>query len=526
MIQKTWAKFCSPIDEKMIALAFPLEIVLKKPSDLDKKADRERLLDAISQTLVSSLPLDIDLDVLRRVPALMREQDFFLQVVIALLRARLEVVAAGQAACYGIAIDLGTTNLVASFFDMKTFNKIDLRETVNPQTSIASDVLSRIHESMKGRGEELHRLMIEGVNELVGQLCVANGVDSRDIFALTVAGNTIMTHYFLNLPVENIPMAPYIPVAHTPGFIRPSQLGIAINPKAVAYVFPNAGSYVGGDIFSGILASGLYRNREPSLLIDVGTNVEIVLGCNEWIIVGAGAAGPALEGDIAGIGMRAEEGAIYEIEIETAADAQGKPCELKYKTVGGSGPSGICGSGMIELVSELFRNGIIDQRGKFTTLSGRSGRVIEWEGNRGFVIHDGGGRKLLIKETEIDNFLRSKAALFTSIHILIKSVGLSFSDLQKVYVCGAFGAHINVDKAISIGMLPDIDRERFIILGNSSLAGTEKLLGDRGLLPEIDRISSLITYREMNTDGDFLREFPAAMFLPHTDPEVLKAKSY
>jgi uncharacterized 2Fe-2S/4Fe-4S cluster protein (DUF4445 family) len=512
--------------KKSNPLAFPLEIVLEKPSDLDKKADRERLLDAVSQALSGSFPLDIDLEILRRVPSLMREQDFSLQVVIALLTERLEVVAAGQAICYGIAIDLGTTNLVASLFDLKTYQKIDSRETVNPQTSIASDVLSRIYESMKGRGEELHRLMVEGVNTLIGQLCAANGVDSQDIFALAVAGNTIMTHYFLNLPVENIPMAPYVPAAHKPGFINPSLLGIAVNPKATAYVFPNVGSYVGGDIVSGILASGLYQDREPSLLIDVGTNVEIVLGCNEWIIVGAGAAGPALEGDIAGIGMRAEEGAIYEIEIEAAADASGKQSGLKYRTVGGRGPSGICGSGMIELVSELFRNGIIDQRGKFATLSGRSGRIIEWEGNRGFEIHDGGGEKLLIKETEINNFLRSKAALFTSIHILIKSVGLNFSDLKKVYVCGAFGAHINVDKAISIGMLPDIDRERFVILGNSSLAGTEKLLGDRGSLPEIDWISSLITYREMNTDGDFQREFPGAMFLPHTDPEVLKAKSY
>jgi uncharacterized 2Fe-2S/4Fe-4S cluster protein (DUF4445 family) len=446
--------------------------------------------------------------------------------VIAGLKERLEIVAAGHAACYGIAIDLGTTNLVASLFDLMTFKKIDLREAINPQTSIASDVLSRICESIKGGGEELHRLMIEGVNALVGQLCAVNGVNSRDIFALTVAGNTIMTHYFLNLPVENIPMAPYIPAAHKPGFVNPSQLGIAVNPKATAYVFPNAGSYVGGDIVSGILASGLSKDREPSLLIDVGTNVEIVLGCNEWIIVGAGAAGPALEGDIAGIGMRAEEGAIYEIEIESVAETSEKQSALKYKTVGGLGPSGICGSGMIELVSELFRTGIIDQRGKFTTYAGRSGRIIDWEGNRGFIIHDGGGKKLLIKEIEINNFLRSKAALFTSIHILIKSVGLSFSELRKVYVCGAFGAHINVDKAVSIGMLPDIDRKRFVILGNSSLAGTEKLLGNRQLLQEIDRISALITYREMNTDGDFQKEFPAAMFLPHTDPEVLKAKPY
>ena len=510
--------------KKLNPLAFPLEVVLDRPSDSDKKADRERLLDALSKAIDTSLPIDIDLDALRKVPPLLRENDFVIHVVIALLRERLEVVAAGQAACFGIALDLGTTNLVASLFDLKTCTQIDCMESANPQTAVASDVLSRIHESMRGRGEYLHHMMTDGVNSLIRRLCESNGVDSRNIFSLTVAGNTIMTHYFLNLPVDNIPMAPYIPVAHKTGFINPFKLGITVNPKAAAYIFPDAGSYVGGDIISGILSSGLYKDKEPSLLIDVGTNVEIVMGCSEWIIVGAGAAGPALEGDIAGIGMRAEEGAIYELNIDTAADLEyGMKPGVRFKTVGNTVPSGICGSGMIELVSELFAGGMIDQRGKFTALSIGTGLVKEVEGSRSFIIHEGGEKELIIKETEIENFLRSKAALFASLYVLIKSIGLGFRDLRKIYVCGSFGAHINVDKAVSIGMLPDIKRDRFVVLGNSSLSGAERLLSNRDLLDDIERISSLITYREMNTEGDFLREFPAAMFLPHTNPEMLKA---
>jgi uncharacterized 2Fe-2S/4Fe-4S cluster protein (DUF4445 family) len=501
------------------SLAFPIEIILKEPSDLDKKADRERVLDSLSQAIDTGLPIDIDLDVLRQLPSVLRRGHYSLRVVIAVLRKRMEVVATGQTECYGLALDLGTTNLVASLVDLNTSTEIDVLEAVNPQTRVAADVLSRIHKSMMGFGGELHRLLIEGVNELIRRLCAANGIDQTQVFAVTVAGNTIMTHYFLELPVANIPMAPYIPAAHNIGIIRPSQIGVVTNPKGSLYVFPNSGSYVGGDIISGILVSGLYKAKKPSLLIDVGTNVEIVLGCDEWIIVGAGAAGPALEGDIAGIGMRAAEGAIYGFEMSGGVKSRGM---VKYETVGGKEPAGICGSGMIELVSELFKNGVIDQRGKFTASPGWADRIIVDEGNKAFVMEDKGGKNLVIKETEINNFLRSKAALFASIHLLVKSVGLCFRDLGMIYVCGAFGAHINVDKAISIGMLPDIERDRFKVLGNSSLAGAEEILLNSELLSEIDRITAKITYREMNTEGDFLKEFPAAMFLPHTSPEVLR----
>jgi uncharacterized 2Fe-2S/4Fe-4S cluster protein (DUF4445 family) len=500
-------------------LAFPIEISLEKPSDLDKKADRERVVDFISQVVEAGAPIDIDLDVLRKLPVILRKGDYSLHCVIASYGERLEVVSVDETECYGIALDLGTTNLVASLIDLGSCRKIAMLEAPNPQIDVATDVLSRIHESMRGRGNELQRLLIEGVNALIGKLCGSKKVNSAKVFALAVAGNTIMTHYFLGLPVENIPMAPYIPTAHGTGFINSARIGIEMNPAGSLYAFPNAGSYVGGDIISGILVSGLYKAKQTSLLIDVGTNVEIVLGCDEWIIVGAGAAGPALEGDIAGIGMRAAEGAIYEVNLES----DGQTGNVKYKTIGGKKPVGICGSGMIELVAELFRSGAIDQRGKFTASPAWAERTQGENEDKRFMIEDGETGDLWIRETEIENFLRSKAALFASIHVLVKSVGLSFKDLGMIYVCGAFGAHINVDKAISIGMLPDIERKRFRVLGNSSLAGAEGLLLDRNLLSEIDRIASLITYREMNTEGDFLKEFPAAMFLPHTNPEVLKA---
>ena len=503
----------------MKPLAFPLDAVLEPPSDNDKKADRERLLDFISLFACADIFVDIDLDVLRKLPVALRSHNYALPVIIAVQKEHLKVVDAGHRECYGVALDLGTTNLVASLFDLDSSKLIGSMDAVNLQTEVAADVLSRIHESMRGHGSRLHSLMIEGVNELIVRLCKANSIDRDRVFAVAAAGNTIMTHYFLDLPVENIPVSPYIPAAHNVGFVSPKQLGISINRSASLYLFPNSGSYVGGDIISGILFSGMSKGKKPSLLIDVGTNVEIVLGCDEWIIVGAGAAGPALEGDIAGIGMKAVEGAICAFSMICGEKGE----EIRYETVGGKQPVGICGSGMIELVSELFGSGAIDQKGKFTESSSWSGRIVEKDGVKAFIIEEGEGAGMLIKETEIENFLRSKAALFASIHLLVKSVGLSFADLGAVYVCGAFGAHINVEKAVRIGMLPDIGREKFRVLGNSSLAGAEELLLNGDLLSEITRITSLITYREMNTEGDFLREFPAAMFLPHTNPEVLKA---
>jgi uncharacterized 2Fe-2S/4Fe-4S cluster protein (DUF4445 family) len=244
----------------------------------------------------------------------------------------------------------------------------------------------------------------------------------------------------------------------------------------------------------------------------VGTNAEIALGCRDWIMVGAGAAGPALEGGISGIGMRAQEGAVCRAEAEKG--------DIRLFSIGDREPQGICGSGMISLISCLYTTGIIDGQGR---LSVRSPRVREEEGERLFVLHESPKGRLVLMEKEIENFLRSKAAMFASLMVTVSSVGLGFREIEKFYISGALGTGIDPDKAVSLGMLPDVERERIIPLGNSSLKGAEMLLLNRELTEEVETITGLITYREMNTDGEFMREFPAALFIPHTNPEVLRS---
>ncbi|MDP2755974.1 MAG: ASKHA domain-containing protein [Nitrospirota bacterium] len=500
-------------------IVFPLFLILDKPTLLDKRADRDRLLDRLNQQTGIYLPVEIDLEVLREIPSLLRKDGFSILLTLGFMRDRLKVIATNRRFIYGVAIDIGTTNIVASLFDLNRNQRIGHMEGANPQIVEGLDVLSRVHMAFGGKSKELHRLLVKGVNGLINNLCNTNKINRSDIYAAVIAGNTIMTHFLLDLPVENIPIEPYIPVMNRIDFIEPVDIGLEINQRGIVYVFPNAGSYVGGDIIAGILSSGMYKEREPTILIDVGTNAEIVLGCDEWIILGAGAAGPALESGISEIGMMALEGAIYKVEIDSLS------YEVKIKTIRDKKPEGICGSGLIELISELYATGIIDQQGKFVINHEseiKNQRIRDFNGQKGFVIYESKEKKLIVKETDIDNFLRSKAAMFTSLYVIVKSVGLSFGEISRVYVSGAFGMGIDTEKAIRIGMIPDIDRRKFIAIGNSSLKGAEMLLMNKNLLSDIDRICEMITYREMNTDGEFMKEFPAAMFIPHTNPEVLK----
>ena len=484
---------------------------LDRPSPHDKRADRERLLDGLAHAGID-MPVEIPAALVRELPAVMRESDFAPAVVLCSMKEKVRVAGLNAGAVCAVAVDIGTTNIVASLFDARTSLKIGTMDIENPQIAFGPDVLSRVHAAMGGRGPELHRLVVGGVNGLIRNLCGKYGVNSPDIYAAVIAGNTIMTHFLFDLPVDNIPVEPYIPAAHKIGFAPPGDMGLDINGNGMVYVFPNAGSYVGGDIIAGILSTGLYRHKSPSLLVDVGTNAEIVLGCDEWIMVGAGAAGPALEGGISKIGMRATEGAVCGVEIESAGKGG---YEVRLKTIGDGEPVGICGSGIIELVAELYKTGVINRQGKFSGMS-------EGLAETGFTLYESGGTQLAVTALDIDNFLRSKAAMFTSLHVLVKSVGLGFGDIGRVYVSGAFGTGINADKAAAIGMIPDIGRDKLIAPGNSSLSGAEMVIGDTNLLHDVDRICGMITYREMNTDGEFMREFPGALFIPHTDPEVLK----
>jgi uncharacterized 2Fe-2S/4Fe-4S cluster protein (DUF4445 family) len=295
-----------------------------------------------------------------------------------------------------------------------------------------------------------------------------------------------------------------------PGFFSASELSLNLNPEAIVYAFPNAGSYVGGDITAGILASGMFRSEDTSILIDVGTNAEVVIGNRDWMIVGAGAAGPALEEGICRIGKRARTGIVYDVEISGG--------RLSCKTFDGGKPGGICGSGMVSLLFELYRSGMIDQRG---TLSD-STHVATIDGEKAFSIACDGHEPLVITQSELQGFMKSKAAMFTLLLTLTRSVGVSFKDIKQVYVSGALGTGIDAKKAVGIGMLPAWPATIVKPLGNSSLEGARMLLTDGDLVHTVNNIAAKITYKPMNDDPEFMKEYLGAVFIPHTNPELLR----
>jgi uncharacterized 2Fe-2S/4Fe-4S cluster protein (DUF4445 family) len=492
-------------------LAFLCRLRLAHPSPDDKTADKERLLEHLAK--LGMTEVEVPLNVLRKLSEKLRSQEFEVSIAIGATKKGLRILDISGEVFYGLAIDIGSTNIECSLFDLVSGKKIGGGGGENPQVRFGPDVLTRVQRSMMGESAVLSRVLIDGVNALIEKVCISCGISSGDVLAATVAGNTIESHFFLGLDVRNIPISPYVPALNGATFTGSAETGMKINENAVIYVFPNAGSYVGGDIVSGMIFSGIYREETPSLFIDVGTNVEITLGCRDWMMVGAGAAGPALEGGVAGIGKKAESGTISGVKIDRLSK------KIEVDVIHGVEPSGICGSGLIDLVSEMFSSGIIDRSGTFSD-SGNS--VVERDGEKAYLLYHSDKKELYLTQSEIKNFILSKAAMFSFLHVFVRSVGLTFGDIKKVYVAGALGCGINPESAINIGMLPDIPRERFIPLGNSSLGGAEMVLLSRDLLKEVDSVASKITYREMNEDNELMSVLQGAMFIPHTDPGMLK----
>jgi uncharacterized 2Fe-2S/4Fe-4S cluster protein (DUF4445 family) len=412
---------------------------------------------------------------------------------------------------YSIALDLGTTNLAALLVENGTEKIIARSRTENPQIKYGSDILTRMHYAMSGKADKVHDLLIDGVNILISRLCDAAGINNKQINALAVAGNTAMSHFFLGLDVSTIPVAPFEPVVSKPGLSLASETAINIHHEAVVFVFPNAGSYVGGDIISGILDSKMFESSEVSILIDVGTNAEVVIGSKDWLLVGAGAAGPALEEGISLIGRRAEKGIIYDVTIEDGS--------MKCSTFDKADPEGICGSGMVSLIYEMHREGVIGNDG---VLNHEKKGVTKRDGEGVFTIDCCSGCSLSVRQVEIDNFLRSKAAMFTLLLVLLRSVGLTFGDVKRIYVAGALGNGIDVKKAAGIGMLPSWSQDIIIPLDNASLNGAMTLLRDSSHLEKINEITDKITYKHMYDDPEFMKEYMGAVFIPHTNPELLR----
>lgn len=415
----------------------------------------------------------------------------------------------------GLACDVGTTTVALHLVDLETGMIVAAASGYNHQLKCGEDVISRITYARKQeRLEELQALIIATVNHLIEKAAGTIPADPADIYYGSFSGNTTMVHLFLGLPPRYIREEPYTPTLGDVPLIAAGELNLRMNPEARVSFAPSVGSYVGGDITAGLLATPILRDpAKVSLFIDVGTNGELVIGNGDWLVTCACSAGPAFEGGGIKCGMPAADGAIEGLRIEPDG-------EVRYTVIGGGRPKGLCGSGLIDLLAELFIHGTIDRNGKFRE-DREDRRLVRNEQGLGYLIEDAKscywGRDLILAERDIADLIRTKGAVFSACSVLLKNVGLGLDRIDAFYIAGGFGRHIDIENAVRIGLLPDLEREKFIYLGNTSLWGAHLiLLADRNR--ELVRSTAKkMTYIELNTEPGYMNEYAGALFLPHTE---------
>jgi len=416
---------------------------------------------------------------------------------------------------YGLAVDIGTTTVVVYLANLASGDVIDIGSTYNSQIKFGDDVITRIVHATEGAGlEELREAVVSDINTIVNSMIERHSIDRNMVQAVSIAANTTMSHIFWGLDPGSIREEPYIPELNSFPLWRATTANLSINQQGRIYTVPCIASYVGGDIVAGVLASKMTRNAELALFMDIGTNGEIAIGNNEWIMTAACSAGPCFEGSGIRCGMRATPGAIESVVIDQST------LEPSVQVIGGGGPVGICGSGMIDAVSEMLLAGIIDQKGKF--VEGKSDRIRQGEDGLEYVIYRDVrlNRDIVLTEVDIENLLRAKAAVYSGISTLITEVGLTMDAIEKVYVAGGFGNYLNIRKAVLLGMIPDIPEEKYAFMGNTSITGSYLCLMSDELRREAETIASKMTYVELSVSRMFMDEYVSALFLPHTNMDL------
>jgi uncharacterized 2Fe-2S/4Fe-4S cluster protein (DUF4445 family) len=495
-----------------------IQLHLPSPTLEDNQDDFTRVLNAIRRE-TGLTELTAPISILRQLPDTLRNSNWNLAVTIADLGNSWEIIrikpresADGN---YGIAVDIGTTTVVAHLVDLETGHTMDATATYNSQIAFGEDVIKRIIRSEEDGLEPLCQAIRQDINNLIEKLCLESNLKTDDITTVICAGNTTMLAIFLGITPRNIRREPYIPPLSDPAPIPAVDAGVKINTNGILYSVPGIAGWVGGDITAGIISSGIDRSPAVSLLIDIGTNGEIVVGNREWQLTCSCSAGPAFEGSGIACGCRAIAGAIDKVDI---IDEK----EIRYRTIGGDPPVGLCGSGLLDSVAELFREGILGRDGRFNR-SRAAERLTEFNDQPAYIIAPAAetaeGRDIVITQGDIDNLIRAKAAIHAGIAVLLKSVNLSRNDIERVYVSGGFGNYINIKRAICIGLLPNINPEKIFFIGNGSVRGAKTMLLSREALKKGREIASSTTYFELSTDNNFMDEYTRAMFLPHTDIE-------
>jgi uncharacterized 2Fe-2S/4Fe-4S cluster protein (DUF4445 family) len=416
---------------------------------------------------------------------------------------------------WGCAIDIGTTTVSVWLVDLVSGQVRAQVAEYNGQIARGEDVISRImYANKNGGGQELRQRVLDTINELLETACKRVKAKPEDVVKATIAGNSTMIHLLLGIPASNIRLSPFITAVNHPPLMSAGDVGIKIHPQASVDCLPGVASYVGADITAGVLSSGLDVAEDVTLFLDVGTNGETVLGNRDWLVTCACSAGPAFEGAGVVNGMRATIGAIEEVWINSDT------FEPTYRVIGGGKPKGICGSGLISLLSEAFITGIIDKAGN-VNLMASSSRAREGAHGGEYVVAWGteseSGEDIVLSRVDVDNLLRAKAAIYAGFTVLADTVGIPLESVSKVLIGGSFGKYINVEKAVQIGLLPDMPWEQFDFLGNTSVRGAYYALLDWRKREQITEIAKRMTYIELSADNSFYEAFTSALFLPHTD---------
>jgi uncharacterized 2Fe-2S/4Fe-4S cluster protein (DUF4445 family) len=504
-----------------------VDVTLTAPTIDDAQADRERLLTALSEATGAEMDaIRFTLFALRSLPLTLRENDYKVTAILrdedAGKKTILNILPQKHAPLAGLAIDIGTTTVAMLLVNLETGNPLSHASGGNAQIRYGADVINRIIESTKKGGlERLRKAIVdECLSSLIKRLCLTAEIDATEIYRVTVAGNTTMTHLFTAVPPEYLRLEPYIPAFFHTDVFDAGALRLPVNPDAEVLCAPAVGSYVGGDITAGVFSAGFSRKEPLTLFIDLGTNGEIVFGNSDYLMCCACSAGPAFEGGEISCGMRATVGAVEAVSIDE------KTQEPTLSVIGGKDakPIGLCGSGLIDIIGELFRCHIVNAKGKFDVEGKRITRDEHGTGAYilAFASESGTGQDITLTEVDLDSFIRAKGAIFSAIRTMMAYVDAPIDAIERAYIAGGIGSGINIANAIRIGMFPKLPEERYVYIGNSSLSGAYAMLTSKGAANDVTEVANKMTYLELSTQPGYMDEFTAACFLPHTDASLFE----
>ncbi len=495
---------------------------LAPPTSRDNISDLSRLKRGLKVGFALQ-DIEIDPSLIAKLPRVLRAQNWAVTVAIRYdppWPALIIEIESGDTRTkdYAVAIDVGTTTLCTYLIDLNSGEVVAEASDYNPQIGFGEDVISRIVFSQKGDGlKVLQTRVAERLNSLIQELVDKAGVSRESIYYTSAAGNTTMSHLMLGLDPKYLREAPYTPVARSYPRLRAREVGLDVPYHVFLDVFPSVASYVGGDIVAGVIASRVFERQELTLYIDIGTNGEIVLGNREWLVCASCSAGPAFEGGGIKHGLRAMPGAIEAVHVHP------ETCEPMVVTIGMAQPKGICGSGLISLVASLMEGCIIDQQGKFSRAL-CADRIRKGRHGYEYLIvraeNTATGEDIVLTEVDIENLIRAKGAMFAGYLTLTEAVGLAISDIERVLIAGAFGSFLDIEKAITIGLLPDLPRDRFYFVGNGSLLGAKAAICSADVLEERRAVTNMMTNFELSENPRFMEHYISSLFLPHTDHQL------